>query len=353
MSDGEKKHFATDRKRKQAREQGRVAKSQDLTSASLLLAAIGAMHYFGHTTSSILANGIEAGLSNATMLAYSPQDATHDLMRLCGQVAFAIAPLLLLMFVGAVAVNVTQVGLILSPEKLAPKLSNISPLSGAQRILSIRGIMRLLFGIIKVGVIVAVAYYALRAHQHRVIGMATMSVPQIASAMFDTLMGVCLWIGVALFILALLEWVFQKWQFEQDLMMTDQELRDEMKELEGDPRVTDRRREVSRQLAVDHVTQEVQTAHVVIIDPNDLVIAVRYDPATMATPTVVAKGDRMLGKKIHRLALQSGIFIAERKSLARFLYNSTDIGQPIPTAQYRAVAELLRDATASTERSMS
>jgi flagellar biosynthetic protein FlhB len=257
------------------------------------------------------------------------------------------------MFAGAIAVNVSQVGLMLSPEKLLPKLSNVSPLSGAQRILSVRGIMRLLFGVVKVGVIVAVAYYALRANQNRVAGMATMSVPQIASAMFHTLLGVCLWIGSALFVLALLEWAFQKWQFEQDLMMTDQELRDEVKELAGDPKITDRRREISRQLAVDQVTKEVRSADVVITDQNDLAIAIRYDPARMPTPIVVAKGDRMLGKKIRRTAVQNGISVVERKPLARQLYENTDIGQAIPAAQYRAVAEVLNDATGIKGRSTS
>lgn len=345
MSDGDKKHFATDRKRKEAREQGRVAKSQDLTSASLLIAAIGAMYYFGEKTASILAGAMKSALSTPTLVAYSPQDATNELMRLCGQMALATAPLLLLMFAGAIAINFAQVGLILSPEKLMPKLSNVSPLSGAQRILSVRGIMRLLFGMVKVGTIVAVAYYALRANQDRLIGMAAMSVPQLASTMFHTLLDVCWWIGCALFALAVLEWAFQKWQFEQDLMMTDQELRDEMKEVHGDPKITDRRREVSRQIAVDSVTQEVRTADVVIADTNGRAIAIRYDPTTMATPIVVAKGAGLLGNKIRDAACKHGVAIAERPSLAQQLYRTTEVGQSIPAAQYRALAEVLRDAT--------
>ncbi|TWT66520.1 EscU/YscU/HrcU family type III secretion system export apparatus switch protein [Allorhodopirellula solitaria] len=347
MSDGEKKHIATDRKRKQAREQGQVAKSQDLTSASLLLAAIGAIYYFGGQSASILVHGMKSAFSHTRLEAYSAQDATHELLRLAGQVGLATTPILLLMLVGAVAINVSQVGLILSPDKLMPKFSNISPLSGAQRIFSIRGLMRLLFSTVKVGAIIAVAYYALQAHQNRVVGMASMSVPQIASAMFHTLLGVCLWIASALFLLALLEWMFQKWQLEQDLMMTDQELRDEMKELEGGPKVTDRRREVSRQLAVDQVTNEVRAADVIIKTPHELAIAIRYDPATMASPVMVAKGAGLLGQQICRTAFQSRIAVVERELLAKFLYQHADVGQEVPATQYRAVAEALRDAGAS------
>lgn len=344
MSDGDKKHFATDRKRTQAREQGRVAKSQDLTSATLLIAAIGAIYYFGGKTASVLSGAMTSALSTSNLVAYSPQDAAHELMRVCGQLAFATAPLLLLMFAGAIAINVTQVGFILSPEKLMPQLSNISPLSGAQRILSVRGIMRLLFGMVKVSAIVVVAYYALRANQDRLIGMSAMSVPQVASTMFHTLLDVCLWIGSALFVLAVMEWAFQKWQFEQDLMMTDQELRDEMKEVHGDPKITDRRREVSRQIMADPFTQEVRTADVVITDANDLAIAIRYDRTTMATPIVVAKGSGLLGNKIRNAAFNHAIAIAERPSLAQQLDGSTDVGQSIPASHYRAIAELLRDA---------
>ncbi len=353
MSDGDKKHVATDRKRKQARSQGRVAKSQDLTSAFLLLAAIGAISYFGGKTASILAAGMESAFSATTFATYTSQDAAQQLMRVSGQVVLATAPLLLLMFAGAIAVNVSQVGLLLSPDKLLPKLSNISPLSGAQRILSVRGVMRLLFGAVKISAIVAVAYYALKANQGRVIGMAAMSIPQIASAMFHTLMGVCCWIGAVLFVLALLDWAFQKWQFEQDLMMTDQELRDEMKELAGDRRIEDRRREVSRQLAVDRVSEDVRSADVVVISPNELAIAIRYDAATMATPTVVAIGAGLLGQKIRRAAVENRIAMVERKPLAQYLYKNADIGQAIPAGQYHAVAEALRDAGQLSGRSRS
>ncbi|MFG0290377.1 MAG: flagellar biosynthesis protein FlhB [Rhodopirellula sp. JB044] len=342
MSDGDKKHFATERKRRQAREKGQVAKSQDLTSATLLLAALGAMYVVGGKTAAVMAGGIESALSNSRLIAYTPQEATSELLQLSGRLAIATAPILLLMFGGAIAINVTQAGLILSPDKLIPKLSNISPLSGAKRILSLRGIMRLLFGMVKVGLIATVAYYALRAHKDSVIGMASMSVPQIASTMFHTLFGVCLWIGSGLFVLALLEWAFQKWKNEQDMMMTDQELRDEMKDTEGDPQVAARRRQVARQLAMNRASNDVPSADVVVSNPTELAIAIKYDPKSMPAPIVVAKGAGLIAQKIRRVALESGIPVVERKPLAQFLYKNVEVGQEIPADQYQAVAEVLR-----------
>lgn len=342
MSDGDKKHFATERKRQQAREKGQVAKSQDLTSATLLLAALGALYTAGGKTAAIMAGGIEAALSNSRLIAYTPQEATSEILRLSARLAIATVPILLLMFVGAIVINVTQAGLMLTPEKLMPKLSNISPLSGAKRILSVRGLMRLLFGMFKVSLIAAVAYFALQHHKDSVMAMAAMAVPQIASSMFHTLFGVCLWIGAGLFILALMEWAFQKWKNEQDMMMTDQELRDEMKDTEGDPQVAARRRQVARQLAMDRASNEVPSADVVVSNPTELAIAIKYDPKSMPAPMVVAKGAGVIAQKVRRVALENGIPVVERKPLAQFLYKNVEVGQEIPAEQYQAVAEVLR-----------
>lgn len=342
MSDGDKKHFASERKRRQAREKGQVAKSQDLTSAALLLAALFAMKTIGARTSATMAASIESALSNSRLIAYSPQEATNELLRLATQLAIATTPILLLMFLGAIIINITQAGLMLSPEKLMPKLSNISPLSGAKRIASLQGVMRLIFGLFKISLIGVVAYFALRSHMDYVMSMASMSVPQIAAGMFHTLVGVCLWIGSGLFVLALLEWSFQKWKHEEDLKMTDQEVRDEMKDTEGDPQVAARRRQVARQLAMNRASNDVPTADVVVSNPTELAIAIKYDPHSMPAPVVVAKGAGVIAQKIRRTALENGIPVVERKPLAQLLYKTVEVGQEIPMEQYQAVAEVLR-----------
>lgn len=342
MSDGDKKHSASERKRRQAREKGQVAKSQDLTSAGLLLAALLAMKSIGSKASATLAGGIESALSDTRVIAYTTQEATNELLRLATLLAIAATPILLLMFVGAIVINIVQAGLMLSPEKLSPKLSNISPMSGAKRIVSLQGLMRLVFGLFKITLIGIVAYFALREHKDYVMSMASMSIPQIASGMFHTLIDVCLWIATGLFVLALLEWSFQKWKHEQDLMMTDQEVRDEMKDTEGDPQVAARRRQVARQLAMNRASNDVPTADVIVSNPTELAIAIRYDPHSMPAPMVVAKGAGLIAQKIRRVALENAIPVVERKPLAQFLYANVDVGQEIPADQYQAVAEVLR-----------
>ena len=198
------------------------------------------------------------------------------------------------------------------------------------------------FGIFKVAVIAVVAYFALCKYRDPILGLAAMSVPQIAVTLFDALMGTCVWIGGALFVLALLEYAFQKWKHEKDLMMTDQEVRDELKETEGDPQVAARRRQVQRQLMMQRTETEVPKADVVVTNPTELAIAIQYDPLTMPAPVVLAKGAGVLAQRIRRLALQHNIPVVERKPLAQALYKTVDVGSIVPPEQYQAVAEVLR-----------
>ncbi|MEM6363791.1 MAG: EscU/YscU/HrcU family type III secretion system export apparatus switch protein, partial [Planctomycetota bacterium] len=186
------------------------------------------------------------------------------------------------------------------------------------------------------------AFLALRGQRDAVMGLAALSVPQIASKMFSMLVGVCLWIGSGLFVLALLEYVFQRWKTEQDMMMTDQELREELKDTDGDPQVSARRRQVARQMAMNRLGNDVPTADVVVSNPTELAIAIKYDPTSMPAPIVVAKGSGLIAQRIRRLALEHGIPVVERKPLAQVLYKIVEVGDEIPADHYQAVAEVLR-----------
>ena len=316
-SSGDKKHSATDKRRRQAREQGQIAKSQDLTSAALLLAALAALWMLGGPAAEQLAGAIEEALSSPRIKSPATADATQWLLRSSGRLAIAAVPMLLTMMIAGVLANITQTGILFSTSKITPKLSNISPLSGAKRILSMQGVARLGFGLFKVLVIGVVAFAALRSYRDAILNLAALSIPQIASTLFRCLMGTCVWIGAALLVLAILEYAFQKWKHEQDLMMSDQELRDELKETEGDPQVAARRKQVQRQMMMQRAESEVPKADVVVSNPTELAIAIQYDPVTMPAPIVLAKGAGMLAQKIRRIALENGVPVVERKPLAQ------------------------------------
>lgn len=339
---GDKKHLATDRRRRQARDQGQVVKSQDLTSAALLLSALGVLWMMGGPAADHMAGAISDALSNPRMGPLNVADATNWLLTSGARLAIATVPMLIAMLIAGILVNVAQTGLILSPAKITPKFSNISPLSGAKRILSVQGVARLGFGLFKVMVIAAVAFVALRHYRDPILSMAALSVPQIASTLFRCLMGTCVWIGLALFVLAILEYAFQRWKHEKDLMMSDQELRDELKETEGDPQVAARRKQVQRQLMMQRAESDVPKADAVVTNPTELAIAIQYDPLSMPAPVVVAKGAGVLAQKIRRVALENGIPVVERKPLAQALYKAVEVGDVIPAEQFQAVAEVLR-----------
>ncbi|MDE0862452.1 MAG: flagellar biosynthesis protein FlhB [Rubripirellula sp.] len=341
-SSGDKKHSASERRRRQAREEGQVVRSQDLTSAGLLLAAAATLWMFGAPAAEQLAAALIDSLSTPRMKSLETNDAAHWLLGYADRLALAAVPLLLAMLVAGVLVNLGQTGIVFSTKKIAPKLSHINPLSGVKRIASLQGVARLGFGLFKVAVIAVVTFFAVRHYSDSILGMATQTVPQISSTLFNCLLGTCVWIGMALLILAILEYAFQKWKHEQDLMMTDQEVRDELKETEGDPQVAARRRMVQRQLMMQRAENEVPDADVVVSNPTELAIAIKYDPLTMPAPVVVAKGAGVLAQKIRRLALENGIPVVERKPLAQVLYKTVDVGDVIPADHYQAVAEVLR-----------
>ncbi|MHB8902951.1 MAG: EscU/YscU/HrcU family type III secretion system export apparatus switch protein, partial [Thermoguttaceae bacterium] len=166
-------------------------------------------------------------------------------------------------------------------------------------------------------------------------------VEEIAAYLVGLLIWTTIKIGAALLILALLDYGFQWWKQEQDLKMTTQEVREEMRNLEGDPHIAARRKAVQRQLALERLANAVPKADVVVTNPTELAIAIRYEPEKMDAPIVVAKGAGVLAQRIRRLALEHGIPIVEKKPLAQALYREVDIGRPVPHERYAAVAEVL------------
>ena len=210
-----------------------------------------------------------------------------------------------------------------------------------KRIFSLPGVMRLAFGLVKLVIVATVALVSLYNQRTAILGLSALSVGQIALFTAQVLIWTGVKIGVALLVLSILDYAFQRWKYERDLRMTPQEMREEMKNLEGNPQMIARRRQVQRQLAMHRLTDAVPKADVVITNPTELAIAVQYLPDTMAAPIVVAKGAGLIAQRIRQLALENGIPIVEKKPLAQALYRYVEIDHPIPQDKYAAVAEVL------------
>jgi len=339
---GDKRHEATPYRRQQAREQGQVARSQDLASAAVLVGSLLLIIYLGKAVVHFLEQLMHQQLGSATIEDWNSADASALLATITVGLAHALLPVLGLVLVLVVLSHVGQIGFMFLPQKITLDWNHINPLRGFQRIFSWSSAMRLLFGLGKTAMVLIVAAWCLWNDREQILAASTLPAGSLAAFVVHFLLWTSLKIAVALLVLALLDYGYQYWHHEHDLRMTDQELREEMKTLQGDPQILARRRSVQRQLVLNRLSTIVPTADFVVTNPTELAVAIHYEMETMAAPTVVAKGAGVLAQRIRRLALENGIPIIERKELARALYQQVDINQPIPTEQYAAVAEILR-----------
>ncbi|MCH2595490.1 MAG: flagellar biosynthesis protein FlhB [Pirellulales bacterium] len=338
---GEKSQEATQHRREQAREQGQVAYSQDLGSAALLVVGILLLQYWGAKILATAGDYMRDQLHSAGPLVVDNSDIISHSQKLIYTFGKAVLPVIGLLALAGIASSVFQTGFLFVPEKLKPDFKRLSPISGLKRILSLTGAMKLSFGMFKVLVVSAVAGTVLYLRLEDVLFSGSLPVRDFGPFLTDITLSTALWVGIALFTLALFDFAYQKWKHEQDLMMTNQEVRDELKNMQGDPQIVARRKAVQRQLALNRMSDKVPKADVIVTNPTELAVAIQYDPETMVAPVVLTKGAGVLAQRIRRLALEHNIPVVERKPLARLLYKEVEPGQPIPDDSYATVAEVL------------
>lgn len=337
---GEKTHAPTPHRRQQAREKGHVPFSQDLSSALVLLGGALALLFLGNGLAQMLGQLMQSHLREARLTA-DPATVSSHFHQVLHHMARGCMPLLLiLMIVGAFA-NVLQTGFLFLPHRIMPDVARLSLLRGLQRIFSTAGVMRLMLGLFKVFVIFVVAGTVLYVRRAELVTAAGFELPTLTYFLFDILFKTTLWVGLALLLLALIDYAWQRQRHERDLRMTPQEVREEMRSLQGDPQINARRRAIQRQLVTSRTSFAVPKADVVVTNPTDLAVAIQYNPGATAAPLVIAKGAGVLAQQIRRLALEHGVPIVEKMELAAALYKEVDIQRPVPNKKYAAVAEVL------------
>ncbi len=317
-------------------------RSNDLVSAVMLLAAVVGLMWAGRQVAEFLGGLTISQLGEAGPLQVDASLATAAWSQVVVGLMKTLLPVFLVLVVVAVAANLGQVGIIFLPNKLAPNVDHINPLKGLGRLFSMNGAMRLSFGIFKIVVVATVAMTSLYTRHEQILAASQLAIGQLAVFIADVAFWTLLHVGVALLVLAILDYAYQRWKYEQDIKMTTQELKDEMKTLQGDPQIAARRRMVQRQLALSRMGQAVPGADVIVTNPTELAVAIKYDYASMEAPIVVAKGAGLVAQRIRRMALENDIPIVERKELARFLYKNVELNQTVPLEQYAAVAEVLK-----------
>lgn len=346
FDDQERTEPPTPRRRNEARQSGHVAKSQDLNVAVLLVAVFLGLYFLGRSSVEKLAALMTGLLTRAAGFEFDGDSLVGLFSWILGIIVTVVLPFALLALLVGVAANLFQVGFLLSGEPLKPSIGKISPLRGFRRIFSIRGVTRTSFGILKIVIVGAVLVWTVWDELTRVEGDNMMLLlhsdwgHSLAYGLeVVALMGIRG--GTALLILAILDYAYQKWQHEKDLMMTRQEVREETLRMEGNPRVKERRRRVQQQIAYQRMAREVPKADVVITNPVHVAVAIQYDRTTMAAPRCIAKGRDHMARRLREIAMEHGVPVVERPELARALHSGVEVGQDIPPDFYRAVAEVL------------
>ncbi|MCH2132148.1 MAG: EscU/YscU/HrcU family type III secretion system export apparatus switch protein [Phycisphaerales bacterium] len=348
---GERTEEATPRRLREARDEGNVARSQDLGSGLAL--ALATLATWGLV--SLMFNEGQVMLRRLLDLgALDDPAATETAWQALAHVGWSmmrgLLPFLLVVMLATWLANVSQVGFLFTAKPLKFQPERLDPIRGIRRIFGPSGLVRVSLDSTKVLIVLSVAVLTIVQYQERLLGLPTL--PMLDGMVFTGWMMLDLAFRTAgvLVLLGILDYAWQRWKRKRDLRMTRQQVRDDMKEAEGDPDHRRRRLRLQQQLAMQRVASAVPRADVIVTNPEHVSIAIAYDPDTMRAPIVVAKGLDHLALRIRQLARRHDIPLVERPPLARALHREVDVSQPIPQSFYRAVAEILAQVQRANEQ---
>lgn len=335
----EKTEQATGRKREQAREKGNTPKSKDLTGIMPMWIFFTYMSFGGFIFTGLLTymrtalkRGFEIPLTTTNLMAIFKEDGLS--------IGGMMAPIFGFMIVAIMAIHFLQTGFLFSAASLAPDLSKLNPLSGIKRFFNLNTLFETFKGLLKIIVLGMILYLILKKEAAEIPFLVDMDIQTIMDFSFNQIRKLLLVSALVMTVFAVADFAFQRWQFEKNLRMTKQEVKEEQKMTEGDPRVKARIRSLQREMARKRMMQEVPKADVVITNPTHFAVALKYDSSKMGAPSVVAKGANLIAQRIKEIALGNSVPVFEDKPLARALFK-LNLGEEIPDAMYRAVATIL------------
>ena len=338
----EKTEVPTEKKRRESREEGQVAFSKELSSAALLAGIVLTLV----ATSPIILDAMRQLMSQIFRdLAQSEELSIDSIFTLSGEIFYIILPafapfVAVIIFVGIFA-SVLQVGVQITFKAISPKFNKISPLTGLKRLFSSQSLADFLKSMAKLIIVGFVGYLTYIEKITELNGLSVSTPESILIYNFTVVAEVAGKIVLALVVIAIFDYFYQRWHHEQQLMMTKQEVKDETKQTEGDPQLKARIRQIQREMSNARMMQEVPKADAVIVNPTHFSVAILYDRDVMSAPEVIAKGADHLALRMRTVARENNVPILERPELARDLYANVEIGDDIPERFYKAIAEIL------------
>lgn len=341
---GEKTEEPTSKKLEDARKKGQVAKSVDVTTAFSLLVFFYGLQIFLDFVGEQFDSGFKYFLGKIDEVAtrdFSLQYACSIVGDVLYDVVITVGPFFILALAVAFITNVAQVKWQVTFEPMKPSLNKINPISGFKKLFSKDKLFDLLKSLVKLGVLAFVVYSFLKDKWSLVLNMYSYSLSQAISIIGDIIINIGIRISAFFIVIAAADFGYQKWKFHEDMKMSKQEVKDEYKQQEGDPKVKSQQKSRMQQASRRRMMQDLPNADVVITNPTHLSVAIQYDKENYEAPIVLAKGADHLAMKIREIASEHHIEIVENKPLARMLYHNVDLGAEIPPELYQSVAEIL------------
>lgn len=338
----QKTESPTERRLEQAREKGQVPISREI------------INWFFILTSCVIMLGILPRMARSLMVIMQPFLAVPDQMivdhnslkRMGSHLFTSIAPIVafpfFFMFIVLIIVGFMQVGKSLSLTSLKPKMSRLSPKQGIKKVFSKNAIVEFIKTVFKTGILFLAAFWLFRGHAAEIKNWTGFNFRQMFNTFEGLLFKLFMMILIILFFLGLLDYLYQRYQHTKGLRMTKQEVKEEHKDIEGDPAIKQRIRRLRMERSRNRMMKDVPTATVVITNPTHYSVALAWDPDTMDAPKVVAKGQDFVALKIREIAKENSVPIIENPPVARALFNEVEISQDIPSEYYKAVADIIR-----------
>jgi len=337
----EKTEQATDKRREESREKGQVAKSREIPSVAVLFACLIYFHFNAAGLLQKIMAIMSTSFRTAGQVVIDMDNAPSLLTGYIFKVFFLLLPLLGIISFVALAANVLQVGMLFSTSAIQPEFSKLNPMKGLKNLFSLRSGVELIKNIIKLSIVGFVAYQVVGDEIKNCLTLAEHSVWGILIYVGKISFKILITTGWVLVILAILDYLYQRWEYEKNMRMSRQEIKDEFKNTEGNPVIKARIKRLQREMARKRMMAAVPTADVVITNPTHLAVALKYEQTKNSAPCVVAKGAGLIAEKIRAVARENNIPLIEDKPLAQVLYKMVKVEDSIPENLYRSVAEVL------------
>ncbi len=337
----EKSEQPSARKLEKARDKGQVPSTKELSPVAVIFGAMGMIAMWAPLAWQHIQRTSMDWFETAGLRVMTPDTFHAVIVDMAESGLVIVLPFAFAMMTLGVLVTVVQTGPLWIEDGLQPKISKLNPVTGLKKIVSIKGVFELLKSLMKLAILAGIAYFIIQAHIPEILEIPGLSIGEVFQRVGGIAFQLVTAIGLVLLVLALADFAFQRWQFLKDQRMTKQEVKDEMKDVEGNPLVRSRRMSLQRDRARQRMMQAVPNADVVITNPTHLAVALKYDPEHSESPTVLAKGAGYVAEQIKQVARSAGIPIVENKPVAQGLYKLVEVGRAIPTDLYKAVAEIL------------